>query len=88
MVATGQARFEIATIHEPVGVVIEVEGERHTDLFEVGEAAGTLAALFGASERREKERRQNGDDGDHDQKLDQGEGVPPLPMNLASAPTS
>jgi hypothetical protein len=70
MVATGQARFEIATIHEPVGVVIEVEGERQADLFEVGKAAGALGALFGASERREKESRENSDNGDNNEQLD------------------
>jgi len=42
-------------------------------LFEVVHAVNALGARFGAGQRRQQHGRQDGDDGDHDQQLDQSE---------------
>jgi hypothetical protein len=40
----------------------------------IAQALGHLGALFGGRERGQKERRENRDDGDHDEEFDEGEG--------------
>src|SRR5437773_4342478 len=40
-------------------------------------AVDAASALLGADERRQQERGEDSDDGDHDEKLDQGEGARP-----------
>jgi len=54
-------------------VVSGIAGCRKKNLPEVGSALGALGGLDATPDRREQQRDENRDDGDHDQKLDQGE---------------
>jgi len=54
-------------------VVVAVHDGSQRDLLEVGLAARLSRLLTRAGEDREEDRRQNGDDGDHDQQFDQRE---------------
>src|SRR5438552_499267 len=58
---------------KPVLVVIGVHEERETHLSEVVQAARLLALLFRARQRGKEQPGQDGDNGDHDQELDQCE---------------
>ena len=50
---------------------IKIEGQAH--LFQIVDASGPLTLLPGLGQRGQQQTGENGDDGDHYQKLDQGE---------------
>jgi hypothetical protein len=85
MIAAGQAGFQIAPVREPAAVVGEINFKRQADLFQIRQADRLLAFLLGAGQRRQQQRRQNGDDRDHDQQLNQGEAGPVLARNNSRA---
>src|SRR6266513_6389795 len=64
---------------KPVLVVIRVHEECQAHLPEVVQAACLLAILLRARQRGQEHTSQNGDDGDHHQQFDQGEGWPGIP---------
>ena len=79
--ALSDAGVELAdTVGDVVGVhgvalivVLSVHVDGETDLLEVGLAGGLARLLPRASEDREEDRRQNGNDGDHHQQFNQRE---------------
>ena len=67
---------------EFVAGVVEVKGVGDSHLAQIGEAIGLERGLLGFGEGGKEHGRQNGDDGDHDQQLDQGEGAPAATFGL------
>jgi hypothetical protein len=55
-------------------IVVRVNQNRRADLFQIGNTFQRERFAFGCGQRRQKQRSQNGDDGDDDQKFDQSEG--------------
>jgi len=55
-------------------VVVDVHLPAKLQLLDVAEAGGGQPARLGPAQRGQQQRRENGDDGNHDQQLDEGEG--------------
>jgi len=58
---------------EPAAVIRGILGVGKADLLELGDAGRLLRPFPCLVQRRQQHRRENGDDGDHDQQFDQGE---------------
>ena len=56
-------------------IVIHVHDEGNSKLTKVVDAGNAASGLFCATQSREHHPRENGDDGDDDQKFDEGEGA-------------
>src|ERR1043166_611306 len=56
-------------------MVMGVRREGDAELVQVRQTSRAPRSLSGSRERRQEQCGEDGDDGDHDQKLDQGEGV-------------
>jgi len=64
-------------------VGIGIHAERHVDLAQVAHALESFCPLLGAGKRRQQQSRQNADDGDDDQKFNQGKsGLPTTSRSL------
>ena len=59
---------------EPVAVVIMVEAHTEPQLPQVAQARDGLGAAFGATQRGEEHRRENGDDSDDNEEFNEREG--------------
>ena len=57
-------------------VVAQIHEEGQADLFEVVQADGLLAFLFGPAQCRQQECGEDGNDGDDHQQFNQREGAP------------
>jgi len=55
-------------------VVVDVHLPAKLQLLDVAEASGGQTARLGPAQRGQQQRRENGDDGNHDQQLNEGEG--------------
>ena len=64
----------VVVVERPV-VVVLVHHRREADLLLVREAGGLLRRLLGLGEHREEDGGEDGDDRDHDEELDEGEGA-------------
>ena len=62
----------VAMRRENLVVVIRVKLHEQTDLSEVVQAGNALSLLFGLSQRRQQHPGKDGDDGDDDEKFDEG----------------
>jgi hypothetical protein len=62
---------------ERVIVFVRVKLHEQADLFQVIQAGNPFAFRLGPREHRQKQSRQNGDDGDNDQKFNQSKGALP-----------
>jgi hypothetical protein len=65
-VVWGHAVILIMSVHEPA----------QSQLFHVAQARDALGLSFRLGQSRQKQTRQDCDDGDYNQKFDEGEGVP------------
>ena len=63
----------VETASDTVAVVTFPEAEGEADLLEVVDAVDALRLALGGGERREQHGREDGDDGDHDEQLDERE---------------
>ena len=61
-------------VRQPVLLVVRVEGPRQVQLLEVRQATRPLGPGLRPGERRQKQRGEDRNYGDHNQQLDQGEG--------------
>jgi len=61
--------------HDDLFIVIRIERVRNSKLSKVGYTHGPFAFLLGRAQSRQKQGRQNGDDGDYDQQFDESEPV-------------
>ena len=67
-------RFRFALIvHQAIFIVISVQKPGDGQLFDIVQASDSLRLHFRLAQGRQQKRRQNGDDGDDDQKFDEGE---------------
>ena len=55
-------------------MIVREDLERGADLFQIGDAFDALGTLFPAHQCRQKERRQDGNNGNDHEHLDQGKG--------------
>ena len=70
--------IHLAGFQRNAGVVIGVKCVCNAELTQVRHALDASAPFFGFRQRGQKQRRQNGDDGNDDQEFDQCEGrIPP-----------
>ena len=70
--------IHLAGFQRHAGIVIGVKGVRDAELAKVRHAFCASSTFFGFRQRGQKQRRQNGDDGNDDQEFDQCEGrLPP-----------
>src|SRR5262249_11092992 len=70
----GGDNVRVAGGEVPPGVVVQVAGQ--AELVQVVAALDAAGRLAGLLHRRQQQSDEDGDDGDHHQEFDQGEGVP------------
>lgn len=61
------------TARETIGVVVAVEMKDEAELADVIRAGSAAGAFFGSAQRRSGKADEDNDDGDHHEKLDDGE---------------
>ena len=66
-------------------VVACIHEDRQCNLTFVGLADGSLAFLLGARQRGQQQRRQDGDDGDHNEEFDESEGIATVCLHFGRA---
>jgi hypothetical protein len=72
----GQVRIIVG--RKDIPVVVRVHVPANHNLAGVAHALGRLGLLFGQGQRRQQERRQNGNDGDDNQQFYEGETAGPI----------
>ena len=72
---------KVVHVHEDILVVVGIHDPGQCQLFVVVETGGAQRLLFGLGQRRQQQRRQDGNDGDDHQQLDEGEGQPAVLLN-------
>jgi hypothetical protein len=65
--------LKIAPVGKSITLLIPIEVESQIDLAQVREAGNTPCPLLRTCQRRQEQRRKDGDDRDHDQQFNQRE---------------
>ena len=73
----------IAKIGKMPLVVISIKHRSDSNLLEIVDAVGVSGRFNGLAQRGKEKTREDGDDGDHDQQFNQGEGAGPSPGKRA-----